>query len=199
MKTVGITGGMGSGKSTVARIFQHLGIPVYTSDERAKALYVTSAELKAFIINLVGPTAYVDGQFIPSVLSKHLAQNPQDWELVNTTVHPLVGKDYAQWVEEHSRGEAHPYLLKETALLFELGLEKSCDSTVLVTAPEDIRIQRVMDRSGLSMEEIQGRMKKQWPDDKKKPLADYIIDNSGQHSLIKQVLSIHEDLSGRPS
>lgn len=199
MKTVGITGGMGSGKSTVARIFQHLGIPVYTSDERAKALYVTSDELKAFIIDLVGPTAYVDGQFIPSVLSKHLAQNPQDWELVNASVHPLVGKDYAQWVEEQRRGEAPPYILKETALLFELGLETSCDATVLVTAPEDIRIQRVMDRSGLSLEEIQGRMKKQWPDDRKKPLADYIIDNSGQHSLIKQVLTIHEDLSGRSS
>jgi len=194
MKTVGITGGMGSGKSIVATVFEHLRIPVYNSDERAKALYNSSPELKAFLLDWLGPEVYPQGIFEPGVLSKHLTQNPKDWTVINQVVHPLVAEDYTQWEEQQRTSGKAPYVLKESALLFELGLESTCDATLLVTAPEALRIHRVIKRSGLSDSEIRGRMAKQWPESKKRELADYIIDNSGSESLIHQVLKIHENL-----
>lgn len=190
MKIIGLTGGMGSGKTTVASIFEFLKIPVYYADQRAKSLYEESADLKQFIIDLVGEKAYLNKVFQPAVLGQYLKENPDKWPLVNQRVHPMVKGDFESWVKTQNS----PYAIKEAAILFETGGEKNCDFTILVTAPKSIRIERVEKRSGLSKAEILGRMNRQWPDEEKVKLADFVIVNDGSKSLIKQVLEIHENI-----
>ena len=190
MKIIGLTGGMGSGKTTVASIFEFLKIPVYYADQRAKKLYEESADLKQFIIDLVGEKAYQNNVFQPAVLGEYLKENPDKWPLVNQRVHPMVKGDFESWVKIQNS----PYAIKEAAILFETGGEKNCDFTILVKAPKSIRIERVEKRSGLSKAEILGRMNRQWPDEEKEKLADFVIVNDGSKSLIKQVLEIHENI-----
>lgn len=190
MKIIGLTGGMGSGKTTVASIFSFLKVPVYFADQRAKDLYVESSELKSKIIKLAGENTYVEGVFQPTVLSEYLNNHPNDWATINQWVHPLVKLDFEGWVAKQKT----PYAIKEAAILFETGGEKNCDFTILVTAPKEIRVDRVEQRSGLSREEIMGRMDRQWSDDDKEKLADFVIVNDGSQSLIKQVLKIHENI-----
>lgn len=190
MKIIGLTGGMGSGKTTVASIFEFLKIPVYYADQRAKSLYEESADLKQFIIDLVGEKAYLNKVFQPAVLGQYLKENPDKWPLVNQRVHPMVKGDFESWVKTQNS----PYAIKEAAILFETGGEKNCDFTILVTAPKSIRIERVEKRSGLSKAEILGRMNRQWPDEEKEKFADFVIVNDGSKSLIKQVLEIHENI-----
>ncbi len=189
-RVVEIYGKESSGKTTVASIFSFLKIPVYYADQRAKDLYVESEELKSNIVNLVGEKAYIKGVFQPAVLSEFLKNHPQKWPTVNQWVHPLVKSDFESWLAN----KKSPYAIKEAAILFETGGEKNCDFTILVTAPKEVRIKRVEQRSGLSQEEILGRMDRQWPDKEKEKLADFVIVNDGSQSLIKQVLKIHESI-----
>ncbi len=190
MIKVGITGNMGSGKTTVCNIFAAIGIPVYDADSRAKALML-EPRLKNQIIAIFGTQAYdLQGQLNTQYVSKQAFSNADLLTQLNAVVHPAVAQDALSWHEaQHS-----PYTLREAALLIESGSYQQLDRLILVTAPESIRIQRVQIRNQWSLEEIKARMAKQMPEDLKRSYAQYIIINDGQQSLIEQVLVIHQAL-----
>jgi dephospho-CoA kinase len=189
-KLVGITGGIGSGKSLVVRIFSHLGVPAYDADSRAKALMQHNPTLKAKIIALFGEASYPDGQLDRAFIASKAFHQPDLLQQLNAAVHPEVAKDFAQWVSEKSH---HPYLLKEAALLFEAGSYQVLDSIILVTAPVEVRVARVLERDPQrSREEVLAIIDKQWPDDQKIPLAHHVIVNDGQTAILPQVLALHQ-------
>jgi dephospho-CoA kinase len=190
MIKVGITGNMGSGKTTVCSIFAALGIPIYDADSRAKALML-EPRLKNQIITIFGTESYdLKGQLNPSHISKQVFTNANLLTQLNEVVHPAVAEDALAW---HASQQA-PYTLREAALLIESGSYKQLDQLILVSAPEPLRIKRVQMRNQWSLEEIKARMAKQMPEEEKRAYAQHIITNDGQHSLIEQVLRIHNDL-----
>ncbi|UTW61071.1 dephospho-CoA kinase [bacterium SCSIO 12741] len=191
MKQIGITGGIGSGKTTVSRIFQSLGIPLYEADSRAKKVSNKDPEVRQQIIQLFGDKAYDGGTLNRPFLAGEVFSQPDKLQQLNGIIHPAVGRDYEQWV---SFQRQTPYTLKEAAILFESGSNRFLKAVILVTAPEELRIQRVMDRDGTNREEVLKRMANQWSDDKKRELSQFEIINDGKSSLIKQVMNIHEQI-----
>lgn len=190
MLKVGITGGIGSGKSTVCTIFEVLGIPVYDADQRAKELINNDKVIRKKIIQLLGEAAYNDQGYNREYVAANVFNNPEKLQMLNAIVHPAVGLDAAKWfAKQHA-----PYALQEAALLVENGSYKLLDYLISVTAPEEIRVQRVMSRDGVSREQVQQRMKNQLPQAEKDKVADFIIDNSGSTSLINQVINVHLQL-----
>lgn len=191
MLKVGITGGIGSGKSSVCKVFEVLGVPIYYADDRAKALMVNNAELVAGIKARFGEAAYNNGQLDRAYLAEQVFNNKEALAALNGLVHPVVAKDAELWHNEHLNA---PYTLKEAALLFEAGSYKQLDKIIVVTAPKDVRIERVMKRDGVTAEQVEARMDHQWSEEQKVALADYIIANDGQHELIDQVMQLHHEL-----
>lgn len=188
---VGLTGGIGSGKTTVAKIFAHLGIAIYDSDSAAKRIMDTDDELKHQLQTLIGTDVLDENRLINKpFLAKLIFNDDTLLAKVNGLIHPAVGRDFKNWVAKQDS----KYVIKEAAILYESQAYKACDKVVVVTAPQEMRIERVMKRSGISREEVEDRMAKQWPDEKKVELADYVIYNDQSKSIIKQVLVIHEDL-----
>lgn len=188
MIRIGITGGIGSGKTLVCRMFKSLGIPVYHSDEEARRLMQEEASLVSGIVKLFGEEAYIDGSLNRSMIAKRVFQDNKLLNQLNALVHPAVGRDFVRWTETQRNT---PYLIKEAAILFESGAEKGLDRVIVVTAPEELRIQRIIQRDQLSREQILSRMKQQWSDEERSQLADFIIVNDGKRMLIPQVLKIH--------
>ncbi|MFQ5446082.1 MAG: dephospho-CoA kinase [Saprospiraceae bacterium] len=189
---IGITGGIGSGKTTICKIFETLSIPVYYADERAKFLMANDVALKAKIKSLLGEAAYVDGKTLNrDFIAGIVFSDARKLEALNTLVHPAVGEDYAQW---HAAQSQVPYTLKEAALLFESNGAKMLDKTIVVHAPVQLRIERVMARDGVSETAVRNRMDKQMDDGQKRKLADFVILNDGEHPLIPQVVRLHEQL-----
>lgn len=193
MKGVGLTGGIGSGKTTVARIFQGLGIPIYFADERGRFLLDHDLQLKEAIVKRFGEQLIESGNLNRAALAQIVFNDPSSLADLNALVHPAVNRDYRAWVE--SMDPETPYYLKEAAILFETGGHRQLDAVILVTAPEELRIQRVMARDGVKEEDVRARMSHQWMEEEKLPLADYLIVNDGEHSLIEQVMALHEELS----
>lgn len=191
MKVIGITGGIGSGKTTTCQIFEQLGVPVYYADVRAKQLMVEDP-LKSKIVQAFGERAYNNGQLDRSYLAKEVFNSKEKLSVLNGIVHPAVGDDFDEWLEQNSKV---PYVLKEAAILFESGAYHAVDYTVLVIAPEDVRINRVMQRDGSTRDEVLQRMNNQWTQERKAKLADHIINNDGSHMLIPQVLELHQKFS----
>ncbi len=191
---VGITGGIGSGKSTVGQIFQALGIPVYDADRRAKWLIQHDAALKQGILEIFGEEAYLpDGSYNrPRVAAIAFAQ-PDQLAALNALVHPAVERDSRDWHREQIAAGA-PYTLKEAALLIESGSHRWLDALIVVTAPEALRIERVLQRDGLTLEQVQARLVNQLPETDKLRLAQHIIVNDGTQLLLPQVLAIHRQL-----
>jgi dephospho-CoA kinase len=189
MKVVGITGGIGSGKSTVAKVFESLGIPLYKADDRAKALY-RKKEVRALVIDAFGEEVYSGEELNKELLARLVFGNEAYLNTLNAIIHPAVREDFDDWV----RKQKAPYVLKEAAILIESGSYKHCNAIILVVAPEEIRIERVMQRDGSTREEVEARINKQWSDDRKRPYAQYEIQNGGKTSIIKQVLEIHRQL-----
>jgi dephospho-CoA kinase len=189
---VGITGGIGSGKSTVCKIFSILGIPVYDADTRAKLLYVHNLDLKNEIIQAFGTEAYTAaGQVNRSYLANRVFNNSQSVALLNRLVHPRVGADYQVWVKQQTDA---PYVLKEAALLFESGSFQSLDKVIAVFTPLPLRIQRISQRDKQrSVEEIQAIISKQMAEEEKIKRADYILYNDEGQLLIPQVLQLHKE------
>jgi dephospho-CoA kinase len=190
---IGITGGIGSGKTTVCHIFETLDIPIYYADDRAKALMVTDKKLIKSIISLFGKEAYMpDG----SLNRQHIAQiafhNPLILKSLNEIVHPSVFRDGERW---HTAQKHAPYTLKEAALLFESGSHTALDKIITVYAPKELRIERVIVRSGLSRADIESRIAKQLPDEEKMERADFVIYNDGTQLLLPQVMAIHKILT----
>ena len=188
MKIIGVTGGIGSGKSTVCRVFASLGIPVYSADDMAKELMHSSPELVCGIKNEFGGEIYSSGKLNRQALAAIVFNDPEKLTKLNELVHPAVAQDFEQWC---SAQKSH-IVLKEAAILFETGGNHLLDETVLVKAPKHERIKRVCARDGASEQEVENRMKNQWDDDKKEELADHVIQNHNGHLLIPQVLRLIE-------
>lgn len=193
MRIVGLTGGIGSGKTTVAKMFSTLGVPVYIADIRARELTNTSKEIKEKITRLFGKKAYQNGLLNRPFIANQVFEDPLLLEALNAIIHPAVGSDFKQWcADQHS-----PYVIKEAAILFESGSYKQCDEVILITADLGQRIQRIMKRDGAKQEDIMARMANQWSDEKKSELADIIIENNDLESTRAQVAVVHEQILER--
>ena len=190
MLKVGVTGGIGSGKSTVAHIFETLGIPVYYADAAAKKLMNEDAGLKQQVQQLFGEAAYTGGQLNRAFVAAQVFNNPENLALLNSIVHPATIADAAKWMQQQSA----PYAIKEAALIFESGAQENLEKVIGVFASKAIRIKRVMDRDGITREEVLARMNKQINETIKMRLCNYVITNDEQQLLIPQVLAVHEKL-----
>ena len=191
MKIVGLTGGIGSGKTTVAKLFMELDIPVYIADDEAKQLMDRSKIIKRHLIQLLGRKAYTKGGLNRAFIAKKIFCDPILLSKVNQIVHPKVAKHFRRWVGK----QKGPYCIKEAAILFESGSYKDCDTTILISAPKAVRIKRVLARDGVSKEDVLSRMVNQWSDKRKKELADIVIENIDMNAVKKEVLRVHRRLS----
>lgn len=194
MNKVGITGGIGSGKTTVCKMFDALGIPIYYADTEAKRLMVEDELLRNEIIVLLGKEACTNNTLNRKHIAAIVFNDKSKLAALNNLVHPAVAKDAKRWFDELP--ESTPFAIKEAALLHESGSYKSMDKVITVIAPEETRIQRVISRDGVTKKQVLDRMKNQWSDEKRKQHTDYIIDNSGDEFLISQVLELYETISG---
>jgi len=193
MLSIGITGGMGSGKTLVCQIFSRLNIPIYNSDNHAKRLMEENESLKNEIKNLLGNESYNEkGKINRRYIAQKVFNNLTLLSGLNAIVHPAVKRDANLW--RNNLPETLPYFIRESAILFETGIYKELDFNILVSAPEEIRIERVRERDGLTHDEIKSRINQQWPESKKQTLADFIITNDNKTLLIPQILSIHQKL-----
>jgi dephospho-CoA kinase len=188
---IGLTGGIGSGKSTVAEIFKHLGVPVFIADLESKYILETDRDLQAKLAEILGRELLKNGQVDKLYMAQKIFTDQSLLQAVNALLHPLVGKAFDRWA---LLNEQSAYVIREAAILFESNSYQDCEKIIVVTAPRALRIKRVMARSNLSSEAVEARMAKQWPQEKKDSLADFLVDNSGKQSLIKQVLTIHENI-----
>jgi dephospho-CoA kinase len=187
---VGLTGGIGSGKTTVAKIFETLGVPVYDADASTKKLYETNIELKQALIKIFGEDIYTEAGLNRAKLSGVVFSDPGKLNLLNQLVHPLTIKDAEEWMQKQTSN----YIIKEAALIFESGSSSSLDLVIGVQAPKHLRIQRAMERDGVSRDEIINRMKRQIDETIKMKLCDFVIINDEQNLVIPQVLEIHNKL-----
>lgn len=189
---VGITGGIGSGKTTVCKIFETLDIPVYSADERAKWLMANDPELKQAIQHTFGADTYnADGNLNRQHLAAIVFNDPDQLKQLNALVHPAVAKDAEAWNQKQTDV---PYTLREAALIYEAGIDQQLDYVIVVTAPIETRIQRVVRRDQTTREAVQSRMDKQMPEAEKVKRADFVIYNDGKRALIPQVVAIHQAL-----
>lgn len=191
MLRVGITGGIGSGKTTVCDIFHHLGIPIFYADQQAKRLYSENSELKNQLIEHFGVETYLSPQEINLPFFKTLLASPEKREILNSLVHPFVFKQFDDWVNLQKSA----YIIKEAAILFESGAHKTVHKTIAVLASENVRIERVKQRDPhRSLEEIQRIIQSQLSNEELQNRADYLIFNDGSQSLIEQVRNLHQIL-----
>jgi len=188
---VGITGGIGSGKTTVCQIFGSLGIPVYYADDWAKWLINNEDALKKGIVEIFGAEAYLpDGAYNRPFVAKVVFENKQKLAALNALVHPAVEHHSRSWHEVQAASGV-PYTLKEAALIIESGSHQFLDFLIVVTAPEVLRVQRVVQRDGVTKEQVRARMANQLSEAEKVALADFVIVNDGTQALIPQVWQIH--------
>lgn len=188
MLKIGLTGGIGSGKSTVARVFELLGIPVYYADDRARHLMNEDPELKTAIRDAFGENAYRAGELDRKYLASVVFNNREKLEQLNALTHPVTIRDAEQWM----RQQHTPYIIKEAALLFESGATASLDKVIGVYAPQHLRVQRVMRRDNLPVEEIMKRISRQLDEEMKMKLCDYVITNNDQELVLPQVLALDQ-------
>lgn len=191
---VGITGGIGSGKSLVCRCLQTLGVPVYEADAAAKLLLETDPELRQAVQLAFGPQAYTpEGKPDRTFLAAQVFGNPEALARLNALVHPHVGIHYREWAAQQLLH--HPYVVKEAAILFESGSHRGLDYTVAVTAPEELRLQRTLARDPQrTPEQVRQIMQRQMPEEERNARADFLLDNSGKHPLLPQILALHQRL-----
>ncbi|HLT52865.1 MAG TPA: dephospho-CoA kinase [Flavobacteriaceae bacterium] len=190
MIVVGLTGGIGSGKTTVANKFKKLGVPVYISDEEAKALMHRSKVIKRKLIALFGEKAYLDGKLNRAFIASAVFNNKTLLEQMNAIVHPKVGQHFKRWLKKQSSF----YVIKESAILFESNAYKSCDLIITVSADEELRIKRVMQRDKVSREQVLERIKNQWPEAEKIARSNYVIHNHNLEDLERLVASVHNEI-----
>lgn len=190
MLKIGITGGIGSGKSTIARIFEVLGIPVYFADDAAKRLMNEDPELRHQLIEQFGEGTYTNGKLNRAYLASIVFNDKEKLELLNSIVHPATILDGERWVARQSA----PYTLKEAALLFESGSQQYLDYVIGVSAPTALRIHRTMTRDQITREEVMARMSKQIQEPVKMRLCDFVIFNDEQQAVVPQVTALHEKL-----
>ena len=190
MIRIGLTGGIGSGKSTVAKVFEVLGIPVYYADDAAKKLMNEDEELKEKIKKEFGESIYKEEKLDRKKLADIVFTSPEKLNLLNALVHPATLKDAEKWIQE----QTSQYCIKEAALIFESGAHEHLDYVIGVTAPAPLRILRTMQRDGVTKEEVFARMDKQMDDIIKMKLCDFVITNDEQEMLLPQILDLHKKI-----
>ena len=190
MKTVALTGGIGSGKSVVAKMFEGLGIPLYYADQRAKQLMTESVHLRKGLKDLFGDRAFEDGVLNRSYIASVVFEDPVKLQSLNALVHPEVERDFKAWLNRQNA----PYVIQEIPLLFENRKESQYDAVITVTAPRDIRIDRVVKRDKVSKAHVVQRMNNQLPEEVKIKGATFVIRNLDLEDSRRQVLEIHGQL-----
>ena len=190
MLKIGLTGGIGSGKTTVAHIFELLGIPVYYADDAAKKLINEDENLKQQIIHHFGKECYVDGKLNRTFLAEIVFSNPQKTKLINSIIHPATIADAVKWMQKQHA----PYAIKEAALIFEAHSEKNLDLVIGVSSTLEVRLERVMLRDGISKEAVEKRMQNQMNEKEKMKNCNFVINNNETELLIPQVISLHNKL-----
>ncbi len=192
MKRIGLTGNMGSGKSTIARIFEVLRVPVFYSDDVARQLYQRNDVEKELALLFPDNDFYKNGIFQKSELSALVFSNPESLQKINQLIHPLVEQEFQLWVIDYKH---EPYVVQESAIIFENSLQHRFKSVVHVSAPLEIRLQRIMNRDHLEKNQVEARMSNQLPEESKRSLADFVIENDGKQLLIPQVMWLHKQFS----
>lgn len=190
MIIVGLTGGIGSGKTTVAKQFLEIGIPVYIADEEAKRLMRRSKIIKRKLIKLFGKEAYVGEELNKPFLANIIFNDRNYLQKMNAIVHPKVARHFEKWVLKQEA----PYVIKEVAILFENGGHNTCDFVITVTAPIETRIKRLLKRDNTSYEKIEAIMKNQWTDEEKVKQSHFVIENIELENTKKQVVKIHKEI-----
>ncbi len=193
MIKVGLTGGIGSGKTTVARLFELLGIPVYFADKEAKRLMHTHQKLRIAIRRVFGDDIYKDGSLNTSKLAEIVFQDGEALSQLNALVHPVVRADFVQWTEQQKA----PYVIEESAILFETGLYKDFDYVVSILCPMEERIKRLLERDSITKKQIQARMAVQVSDAFRKEKSDYLLKNGKDDLLLPQVFGLDEILRNK--
>ena len=192
MKVIGLTGGIGSGKSTVARMFELLNVPVYYADLEAKKLINSDADLIYEITKYFGEQAYVNKVLNRVYIAGIVFKDKEKLKILNALVHPKVRKDFLAWIEVQNA----PYVIQENALIFEKKSKDLFDQVITVTADKELRIQRIMDRDDLNKDQVFNRMTSQLDDIEKTKLADFVIYNETLEETKSQVDLIHQELLG---
>lgn len=190
MLKVGLTGGIGSGKSTVAKIFEVLGVPVYYADDAAKHIMNTDAELREKIISTFGAGSYVNNELNRPYIASIVFENTEKLALLNSLIHPATIRDAERWMQQ----QTSPYVIKEAALIFESGSAENLDYVIGVFSPLPLRIKRIMERDNVTRDEVMKRMSRQIDEDIKMRLCDKVIVNDEQQLVITQVLALHQQL-----
>jgi dephospho-CoA kinase len=192
MLKVGVTGGIGSGKSLICRIFSILGVPVYNADAEAGRIINEDREIIAKLQRIFGREIIREGKPDRKMLAGMVFDDPAALKQINEIVHPAVNADFRIWLTRHYH---FPYIIKEAAILFETGTYRHLDTVILVTAPEELRVQRVMVRNGEDEVNIRKRMQNQWPDEKKSNLAGVVIENDNRKAVLPVILHLHSEFS----
>ena len=191
MLKVGLTGGIGSGKTTIAKVFKQMGIAVYSSDDRAKSIMVNDVALRLELTNTFGAESYSNNQLNRVYIARKVFSDSVELAKLNAIVHPALKKDFVLWCSN----QKGLYILKEAAILFESNSHLGLDKVILVSAAKEIKITRVLKRDSSTREEVILRMDKQLSDEKKRVLSDFEIVNDEDESVINQILEIHKSLS----
>jgi dephospho-CoA kinase len=192
-KIIGLTGGIGTGKTMVAEYFKSLGIPVYIADEESRQL-MTSDNIINALSNEFGKEILENGFLNREKLAQLVFNNPKELQKLNSIVHPEVKKHFDNWVEKH---KIYPFIVKEAAILFESGSYKYCDTIITVTAPLETRLQRVMKRDKTDIESVLKRIENQWTDEQRIAKSNYVIHNLSVESTKKQVDEILKKLKNQ--
>ena len=192
MIKIGITGGIGSGKSTVCKVFELLGVPVYYADDEGKKLLDT-IQVKEKVLEIFGNSILIEDNIIDrKKLSELVFNNKEKLEKLNSIIHPAVGLHFEEWIKKQ---EGNRYVIKEAAILFESGAYKQVDKVITVVAPSELKIKRAMQRSGITREQVEERINNQMNDEEKVKRSQYSIVNDEEHLIIPQVLKIHQELN----
>ncbi len=191
MKRIGLTGGIGSGKSFIAQIIEHMGYPVYYSDARAKELTKSNPTIKMGLISLFGEEVYEGNQLNAELIASKIFNDDELRTKVNELIHPIVRADFENW----ALNQKSKLVFNEAAILFETASYRNFDATILVCAPTELKIERVMKRENCSREAVLERMYKQWPDEEKLKLADYSILNDNEKPVLTQIEAVINELT----
>jgi dephospho-CoA kinase len=191
MLKVGLTGGIGSGKSTIAKVIEAMGYPVFYSDTEAKKIIETNHNVKIKLVQYFGAGICTENSIDRKKLAQIVFSHAENLETINSIIHPEVRIHFNKWAEK----QKVKVVFNEAAILFETGAYRKLDKNIIVIAPEEIRIDRVMKRDNLSKEEVLKRIHNQWSDDLKIPLADYIVTNDNQQPILIQLEKIIQDLT----
>jgi dephospho-CoA kinase len=188
---IGITGGIGSGKTTVCAVFKAIGLPVYHSDERARYLAETNLEIRRQITEAFGNESYINSCYNRKYIASLVFNDNYLLDKLNAIIHPYVAKDFREWTSLYNEEK---YIIEEAAILFESGANINMDYTIFVDSPQNLRVNRVLKRDKTSRDEILRRIKNQWPAGKIRQLADWSIVNNNKRLILPQILRIHKQL-----